>query len=325
MRKINMMTAKAEAVREEMERDERVILVGQDVYETGGIFEQYRSFGQKFGKERVIQTTLNESGHATFSVGAAIGGLRPIVEFNIAEFSSFAMSAIVNEAAKQRGMTYGAVKIPIVFCMSQGGGFGTGGMHATVADSWFTNTSGLKVYVPYYPADIKGLMKYAIHEDDPVVFLDHKDFGVTGEVPDLEVDHIVEPGKANILKEGTDVTIVSYQRGVFNAMKAYDDIVKLGIYPEIIDLRTLVPLDKETIINSVKKTGRLLVVTESRKLGGFGNNVVTAVVENAFESLKGSHPIHYVSSKDYVPFYGVGEKHVLIQPDEIVKAVKKVM
>lgn len=200
-----------------------------------------------------------------------------------------------------------------------------GGNHSSCGEAWFTNSPGLKVYVPLFPADIKGLMKHAIREDDPVVFLNSKARDIEGDVPDDGVDHIVKPGKANILKTGTDVTIVGWQWGILKALEAYDSMTAEGIHPEIIDIRTAVPLDTETICNSVAKTGRLVTISESRRRGGFGNDIIAAVAENNLADLKGKNSLQYVCGKDYPLPFGFGEKYIMPDKNALIEGVHKTL
>lgn len=325
MRKINALNAKTEAYREEMERDKRVILLGEDVAELGGLMGQTKGFAQKFGYDRVVQTTLNEAGHGMFGVGLAFNGYKPIVEFGMLEFASYAFASMICEAAKQRYMTFGALSCPALFVMPHGGGHMLGGNHSSYGEGWFNNCPGIKVYAPLYPGDIKGLLKYAIREEDPVIYLESKAIALEGEVPDLSVDHIVEPGKASILKEGSDVTIVGWQFGILKAMEAYDELKAQGINAEIIDIRTIVPLDVDTICKSVAKTGKLVVISEARKRGGFGNDIIASAMENNYADLKGKCPIYYVSGKDYPLPFGAGEKYIMPSKDDLIAGVKKVL
>lgn len=323
-RTINHTLAKREAYQEEMRRDEKVIILGEDLEHVGCMNGVSKGLFDEFGGKRVIQTPLAENGPSYFAVGLAFAGYRPLMEFEFLEAAGWTYSSIIYEAAKQRYMTYGALSCPIMFSLPQGSGMGVGGNHASVGEPIFCNAPGLKVYAPLFPYDIKGLAKYAIREDDPVVFLDVKR-RIEGEVPDLGVDYVVEPGKARIVTEGTDITIVGWQYGVMVAMEAEKDLAAMGISAEIIDLRTLVPMDEEAVCNSVAKTGKLLVVTESRARGGFGSEVIRVVTKNNIGDLKGRHPIEYLGCKDYPIPYGPGEKYVIPQKEDVIEAVKRVL
>lgn len=324
MRKLNAKDAFNEALHEEMTRDKDVILMGEDLGIVGGNFGQFANTWQKFGPDRVIHTSLNEAAQFAFGEGAAMAGLRPIVDCMCAEFGILGLDAIVNYAAKQRYMTNGNWKYPVVYTFAQGGGLMAGAHHSSCAESWFHNFPGLKLYVPTFPADQKALLKYAIREDDPVVFFSHHAvWPLVGEVPDGDV--LLEPGKANILREGTDVTIVSWHQTLLKSMEAAEELAKEGISCEVVDIRTLVPLDKKTIRESVKKTGRLMVVTEAYKRGGPGNDIITAVTEHkeSFEALKA--PVKYVGSKDFPLPMGPGENWIIPQKEDIIAAVKEML
>ena len=321
---INHTLAKREAYQEEMRRDEKVIILGEDLEHVGCMNGVSKELFDEFGKKRVIQTPLAENGPSYFAVGLAFAGYRPLMEFEFLEAAGWTISSIIYEAAKQRYMTYGALSCPIMFSLPQGSGMGVGGNHASVGEALFCNSPGLRVYAPLFPYDIKGLAKYAIREDDPVVFLDVKR-QIEGEVPDLGVDYLVEPGKARIVSEGSDVTIVGWQYGVMAAMAAEPLLKALGINAEIIDLRTLIPMDAEAVCRSVKKTGKLLVVTESRARGGFGSEVLRVVAENSFGALQGKHPVECLGCKDYPIPYGPGEKYVVPQAEDVVAAVQRLL
>jgi len=321
---INMTLAKREAYQEEMRRDEKVIILGEDLEHMGCMNGVSRELFDEFGGKRVIQTPLAENGPSYFAVGLAFAGYRPLMEFEFLEAAGWTISSIIYEAAKQRYMTYGALSCPIVFSLPQGSGTGIGGNHASVGEALFCNSPGLRVYAPLFPYDIKGLAKYAIREDDPVVFLDVKR-KIEGEVPDIGVDYVVEPGKARIVKEGSDITIVGWQYGIMTAMEADDELEKMGIHAEIIDLRTLVPMDEETVCRSVSKTGKLLVVTESRPRGGFGNEVIRIVTKNCFPDLRGKQPIEYIGCRDYPLPYGPGDRYVLPQKEDVTAAVVRML
>ncbi|MBE6009039.1 MAG: alpha-ketoacid dehydrogenase subunit beta [Lachnospiraceae bacterium] len=321
---INHIQAKHEAYVEEMRRDEKVIILGEDLEHVGCMNGVSRGLFEEFGKTRVIQTALAENGPSYFAVGLAFAGYRPLMEFEFLEAAGWTFSSIIYEAAKQRYMTYGALSCPIMFSLPQGSGMGVGGNHASVGEAIFCNAPGLKVYAPLFPYDIKGLAKYAIREDDPVVFLDVKR-QIEGEVPDEGIDYVVEPGKARIVSEGSDITIVGWQYGVMVAMEAEAELKNMGISAEILDLRTLVPMDEEAICRSVQKTGKLLVVSESRARGGFGNEVVRVVAQNCFSSLQGNHPVEYIGCKDYPIPYGPGDKFVLPQKEDVIAAVQRML
>ncbi|MBS7528581.1 alpha-ketoacid dehydrogenase subunit beta [Fusibacter paucivorans] len=323
MRVINNLTAQLEAFREEMLRDESVIMIGEDIGAHGGMTGETVGFLEQFGPERILSATLAESAQASFAVGAAMGGQRAIVDYMCADFMAYAYDGIVNQAGKQRYFSAGQWEYPVVFIAPHGVGMRIAGQHETSVEGWFQNCAGLKIYTPMYPSDVKGLLKYAIRENDPVVFLMPRFSSTKGEVPDLDVEHIIEPGKASIVKEGKDVTIVTYQHGIELSLEAAKTLEAEGISCEIMDLRTLIPFDKKGILDAVKKTGRLVVVTEAPKRGGFGNNIINLVAEEGFSSLKA--PMRYVGGKDYPIPYGPGEDFVVPTIEEIVTAVKSIM
>lgn len=279
----------ASAVAEEMERDERVILLGEDIINTGGGLSIYRGVPKKF-PDRCLDMPIAEAGFCYFAVGAATTGLRPIVDLMFSDFGTIASDAITNGAAKIAFSTFGEVGCPAVFVMANGGrgtygSFGSGCHHSQCVESWFQNVPGLKIVAPYYPADVKGLLKASIRDDDPVVFLFHEgSVGVTGEVPDGDVV-IPLTNAANVLREGDDVTIVAIQSMVPIAMKAAETLAAEGISAEVIDPRVLIPLDLEKIAASVHKTGKLIVVQEAPRRGAFGGEIVSEVVER----LDGQH------------------------------------
>lgn len=273
----------ASAVSEEMERDEKVILLGEDIINTGGGLSIYRGVPKKF-PERCLDMPIAEAGYSYFGVGAATTGLRPIVDMMFSDFGTIASDAISNGAAKIAFSTFGKVGCPITFVMANGGrgtygSFGSGCHHSQSVESWFQNVPGLKIVAPYYPADVKGLLKASIRDNDPVVFFFHEgSVGVTGEVPEGDVV-IPLTNAAKIMQEGTDVTIVAIQGMVPVAKKAAETLAEQGISVELIDPRVLIPLDEEAIIKSVDKTGKLIVVQEAPRRGAFGGEIVSVVCE----------------------------------------------
>lgn len=273
----------AAAVAEEMARDENVILLGEDIINCGGGLGIYLGVPQKF-PDRCLDMPISEAGFSYFGVGAAVAGMRPIVDMMFSDFASICADAVSNGAAKVAFMTNGQTSCPITFIMANGGrgtygSFGSGCHHSQCTESWFQNVPGLKIVAPYYPADVKGLLKASIRDNDPVVFMWHEgSAGVSGIVPEGE-QVIPLTNAANILKEGNDITIVAIQSMVPIAMKAAAALEEAGIHAEVIDPRVLVPLDIEKITNSVNKTGRLLVVQEAPRRGAFGGEIVSEVVE----------------------------------------------
>jgi pyruvate dehydrogenase E1 component beta subunit len=315
--------AVARAIDEEMARDENVILFGEDVAKAGGVFKATPGLYDKYGPMRVRDTPISETAIVGAGIGAAITGMRPVVELMFVDFAAVCMDQITNQAAKFRYLSGGQIKVPLVIRAAQGAGAGFGGQHSQNYETYFMQAPGLKVVVPSNPADVLGLLKTAIRDDNPVVFLEHKyQYAERGEVPDGE--HIVPFGVARVVREGTDVTIVATQRMVAAAAKAADTLAQEGISCEVIDPRTLVPLDLETIVNSVKKTGRLITVEESIRAGGWGSEIATQVTDNAIWYLEG--PVVRVTMGDsIIPFSAPLEEALIPKPVDVIAAVRRVM
>lgn len=275
------------ALKEEMERDDRVILMGEDVGASGGIFAQTRGLHAAFGSERVRDTPIAENGFVSAAVGAAMTGLRPVVEIGFEDFVTCCMEPLVNQAAKLRYMLGGQVSVPMVLYTFGGGGVNAGPQHSQSLAAWFAHVPGLKVVVPSTPGDVLGLVKAAIRDDNPVIcLLSKKLIGTSGEVPDAAEDVVIPIGEANVVRPGRDVTIVALGQMVQNALKASDELSDKGIEAEVIDLRSVSPLDTGSIIRSVEKTGRLAVVHEGHGPFGIGAEVLAQVSERAFNKLK---------------------------------------
>ena len=321
MRTIDVLQAKREAYAEEMERNDNMVIIGEDLGPYGGMFGQTTGLWAKYGDDRVMSPALCESFIASFATGASMGGLTMLAELNMSEFAAYAYDALVNQAPKLRYMTGGQCSFPVVFNLVQGGGNGTGAHHSSCSEGWFQNCPGVKLYVPTYPDDYKGLLKYAIREPDPVIFIEHRLKAQKAEVPDE--DYVIQPGVARVRKEGKDVTIVAWQWGLLKVEEAKEELAALGVDCEIIDPRTIKPLDKKTILSSIRKTGRLVVVTEAPKVGGVGNQILALAMEEAFADMKA--PAVYVGGKDFPMPYGPGEKYVMPQKEDVIAAVKKVM
>ena len=320
MREIMYSEALNEGLREEMLRDETVIIMGEDIrlgiWCTGGLVEE-------FGKERVRDTPISENGFIGCAIGAARTGLRPVVEIMFDDLLPVAAEQIVNQAPRMRYM-FGETKtsLPVVI-RTPGGGSGGAGHHSASLADWFMHVPGLKVAIPSTPYDAKGLLKTAIRGNDPVLFDEHKLLYATkGPVP--EGDYTVPFGKADIKREGKDVTIVATSLMVLKALSAAEKLSKEQVSAEVVDPRTLVPLDKESILDSVKKTGRLVVVHESWKTCGMGSEIAAIVAEEALDSLDA--PIRRVAAKMApIPFSPPLEQYVLPSEDDIVKAVREVV
>ena len=323
MATITYREAVVRALDEEMARDENVIFFGEDVGRAGGVFKVTPGLWEKYGNDRVRDTPISEAAIVGAGIGAAITGMRPIIELMFADFAAVTLDQIVNQAAKLRYMSGGQITIPLTIRAAQGGGAGFASQHSQCCETWFMNAPGLKVVVPSTPADVLGLLKTAIRDNNPVVFLEHKfQYAEKGDVPDGE--HLVPFGVANIVREGTDVTLVAVQRMVGVAMKAAQELEREGISCEIIDPRTLVPLDIATIIESVKKTGRLVTVEEAVHAGGWGAEVATQVSDEAIWYLES--PIVRVTLKSgLIPFSGPLEDYAIPGKDDVVAAVRRVM
>lgn len=321
MREIFYTQALMEAHHEEMERDSDLIIMGLDLKGLGSAFGQCAGLYEKFGPDRVMTMPISESGYTNIGIGAAMGGKRVIIEIQFADFASLAFDAIVNQAAKMRYMSGGQYSLPIVIRAPQGAGFEAAAQHSQSVESWYSNVPGLKIVMPSTAYDAKGLLKAAIRDNDPVLFLEHKGLlGMKGDVP--EGDYTVPLGQAQVVKEGSDVTVVALQAMLFQALAAAEEIEKEGISMEIIDPRTIIPLDKETIFKSVKKTGRVVIVHEAHLRGGIGAEISAVITENCFDNLKA--PILRVGAAN-VPFsYGPAEKFALPTKEDIIKAVRDI-
>jgi len=308
------------ALDEEMGRDANVIFFGEDVGKAGGVFKVTPGLYGKYGPVRVRDTPISENAIIGAGVGAAVMGLRPVVELMFADFAAVTLDQIINQAAKFRYMSGGQLKVPLTIRAAQGGGAGFASQHSQCCETWFMHSPGLKVAVPSNPADVLGLLKSAIRDDNPVVFLEHKvQYAEKGEVPDGE--HLVPFGVASVLRSGKDVTMVATQRMVAVALAAADELAKDGITCEVIDPRTLVPLDMETILNSVKKTGRLVTVEEAPHIGGWGAEVATRVTDAGIWYLEG--PVVRVTLEGaIIPFSQPLEDHVIPNKGRVVAAVR---
>jgi pyruvate dehydrogenase E1 component beta subunit len=326
MREIRFREALREAIAEEMQRDPNVFLIGEEVGRYQGAYKVTEGLFDKFGEKRVIDAPIAENGFAGIGVGAAMVGLRPIVEFMTWNFSAVAFDQIINNAAKVRQMSGGQFTCPIVFRGPNGSARQVGSQHSQSFEAFYANVPGLKVLAPAFPSDAKGLLKAAIRDDNPTIFLESETlYGVKGEVPDPgEGDHLVEIGKARVARDGTDVTIVSWSRPVHIALQAAAELEKEGISAEVVDLRSLRPLDEDTILASVAKTHRVVVVHEGWPYGGVGAEVVDRIQRLAFDELDA--PVLRLSGVDVpMPYNAKLEQHCLPQPPQVVELCKKVM
>lgn len=323
MVKMTVREALRDAMAEEMRRDEDVFVMGEEVAEYQGAYKITQGLLQEFGARRVIDTPITEHGFAGVGVGAAMAGLKPIVEFMTFNFAMQAIDQIINSAAKTLYMSGGQMGCSIVFRGPNGAAARVAAQHSQDYSAWYSQIPGLKVVSPYSAADAKGLLKAAIRDPNPVVFLENEMlYGHTGKVPKLP-DFVVPIGKARIARAGKDVTIVSWAMGMSYALKAADELAKEGIEAEVIDLRTIRPMDTETIINSVKKTGRAVTVEEGWQQSGVGSEVASRIMEHAFDYLDA--PVARVSGKDVpMPYAANLEKLALPSVAEVVAAAKAV-
>ena len=312
-----------DAMAEEMRADKRVFVMGEEVAEYQGAYKVTQGLLDEFGPKRVIDTPITEYGFAGIGTGAAMGGLRPIVEFMTFNFAMQAIDHIINSAAKTNYMSGGQMRCPIVFRGPNGAASRVGAQHSQNYGPWYASVPGLIVIAPYDSSDAKGLMKAAIRCEDPVVFLENElVYGRSFDVPDLD-DHVLPIGKARIMREGSDVTIVSYSIGVGLALEAAETLASEGIDAEVIDLRTLRPLDKETILASLAKTNRLVIAEEGWPTCSIASEVTTICMEEGFDDLDA--PVLRVCNEDVPLPYAANLEHMaLIDAPRIVEAAKKV-
>jgi len=322
-RRITYREAIAEAIKEEMARDERVFLMGEDLGKFGGAFGTTRGLYQEFGEERVKDTPISETAIVGFGVGAALVGMRPIVEIMRIDWSTIAMDEIVNHAAKMRYLSGGKPELAMVIKTNAEGGLGLGAQHSQSFESWFVHVPGLKVVMPSGPYDGKGLLKAAIRDPNPVIFIEPTTLlSLSGAVP--TEDYVVPLGKAAVKREGKDVTIVAWGTLLPKALNAAQTLAGEGIEVEVIDPRTLRPLDIDTIVASVEKTGRLVVAHQAIKTCGVGAEIVAQVQEMAFDHLDA--PIKRVATPDVIiPVNRNLERVVFPQEEEIIAAVKSIL
>ncbi|HET7817955.1 MAG TPA: pyruvate dehydrogenase complex E1 component subunit beta [Bacteroidia bacterium] len=323
MKTLQFREALREAMSEEMRKDERVFLMGEEVAEYNGAYKVSQGMLAEFGAKRVVDTPIAELGFAGIGVGAAMNGLRPIIEFMTFNFSLVAIDQVINSASKMYNMSGGQFSVPIVFRGPTGSAGQLAAQHSNAFDSWYANCAGLKVVVPSNPADAKGLLKTAIRDNDPVIFLESEQmYGDKGEVP--EGEYLIPIGVADIKRVGTDVTLVSFGKIIKEVYKAADELEKENISAEVIDLRSIRPIDYASIISSVKKTNRLVVIEEAWPLGNISTEIAYHVQKNAFDYLDA--PVRRVNSEDVPLSYA----STLIEPalpnmKKIIKAVKEVM
>ena len=323
MKTIQFREAIQQAMSEEMRKDDTIYLMGEEVAEYNGAYKASKGMLDEFGPERVIDTPISELGFSGIGIGSAMNGNRPIIEFMTFNFSLVGIDQIINNAAKMRQMSGGQFNIPIVFRGPTGSAGQLAATHSQAFESWYANCPGLKVIVPSNPYDAKGLLKAAIRDNDPVIFMESEQmYGDKGEVP--EEEYIIPIGVADIKREGTDVTIVSFGKIIKEAYKAADELEKDGVSCEIIDLRTVRPMDYDAIFKSVKKTNRLVILEEAWPFGNVATEITYQVQEKAFDYLDA--PIIKINTADTpAPYSPELLKNWLPNSEDVVKAVKKVL
>ncbi len=311
------------AMEYEMKKDPMVFVAGEDVGKYGGCFGQTKGLFEEFGPDRVLDTPISETAIIGLGCGAAAAGMRPVVELMYIDFAGVAMDEIMNQVAKMRYMFGGKCKMPLVIRASCGASCRLAAQHSQMLESMFTHIPGLKVVCPATPADAKGLMQQAIRDDNPVLYLEHKALlnSLEGEVP--EGDYYVPFGKANIMREGSDITIIAWSMMVHKAMEAAEELAKQGVSAEVIDARTLVPFDKETLFNSIKKTHRLAIVQEDTRTSGFASEIVTMVAETCIDELE-ENVIRVTAPDCPVPYSPVLEDAYVPSCESIVKEIMQI-
>ena len=307
------------ALAEEMRRDPGVFVIGEEVGRYGGAYAVTKGLYEEFGAERMVDTPISEASVVGLGVGAAITGLRPVVELMYVDFVGLAMDQISNQMAKWRYMSGGKVKVPMVLRTQGGTGRSAGAQHSQSLEAWLAHVPGLRVVMPSNPADAKGLLKTAIRSDDPVVFIEHKAlYAMKGDVP--EGEYLIPFGEARVVRPGGDVTIISYSRMVNIVMEAAAALAAAGVDAEVIDLRTLNPLDMATVLSSVRKTGRVVVVNEAHKTAGFCAELAARITEEAFDSL--AAPVARIAAKDVPVPATLLEKLSIPSVEEITAAAR---
>ncbi|HEY4800527.1 MAG TPA: pyruvate dehydrogenase complex E1 component subunit beta [Bacteroidia bacterium] len=323
MKILQFREAIREAMSEEMRRDESVLLMGEEVAQYNGAYKVSQGMLAEFGPKRVVDTPIAELGFTGIGIGAAMNGLRPIIEFMTFNFSLVAIDQIINSASKMYNMSGGQFCVPIVFRGATGSAGQLAAQHSNSFDNWYANCAGLKVIVPSNPADAKGLLKSAIRDNDPVIFMESEQmYGDKGEVP--EGEYLIPIGVADLKRAGTDVTIVSFGKIIKEVYKAADELARENISAEVIDLRTIRPIDYASVVESVKKTNRLVVVEEAWPLGNISTEITYHVQKNAFDYLDA--PVIRVNCEDVpVSYAGVLVEAALPNAKKIIKAVKDVL
>lgn len=323
MKTVEFREALREAMSEEMRRDENIFLMGEEVAEYNGAYKVSKGMLAEFGPKRVIDTPIAELGFAGIGIGAAMNGLRPVIEFMTFNFSLVAIDQVINSAAKMYSMSGGQYSVPIVFRGPTASAGQLGAQHSQAFENWYANCPGLKVVVPSNPYDAKGLLKSAIRDNDPVIFMESEQmYGDKGEIP--EGEYIVPIGVADVKRSGTDVTIVTFGKITKVALKAAEELEKEGIHAEVVDLRSVRPIDYDTVITSVKKTNRLVIVEEAWPLASISSEITYMVQKNAFDYLDA--PIRRITTADVpLPYAPTLIEESLPNVARTVKAVKEVM
>ena len=325
MRTITYRDALREAIREEMLRDERVFIMGEDIAGYGGTYAVTKGLYEEFGEKRVRDTPLAEEVITGVAIGAALGGLRPIMELMTINFSLLASDLLVNSAAKIRYMFGGQPTVPFVVRMPSGGGAQRAAQHSQLFETWYAHVPGLKVVMPATPYDVKGMLKSAVRDPDPVLFIEHELlYNVKGEMPDEEDEYTVPLDRGEVKRPGRDITIITFSRMLHLSLQAAEDLAKEGIEAEVIDLRSIRPIDIDLLVDSVKKTNRVVIAEEGWKYYGTGQGLAALIYENAFDYMDA--PIQHVTGADVpMPYSKVLERAALPKKSDIVNAAKAIV
>lgn len=323
MKETTVLEAIREAIAEEMERDRNVFMIGEDIGQFGGALGQTKGLFDRFGDERILDTPISEAAIVGAAVGASMLGMRPIADIMFTDFSTLAMDQIINQAAKARYMSGGKVSVPVVIKMQSGAGRGKAAQHSQSFEAIYSHIPGLKVVMPSTPYDAKGLFKTAIRDNDPVVYMEHGSlYGIKGQIP--EEDYTIPMGAGDIKREGKDISIITYSYMVHKALAAAETLEADGIDAEIVDLRTLRPMDTEIIIDSVKKTHRVVVLHEACVTGGIGGEIVAKIAENVFDYIDA--PIKRVGIPDVpIPYAKSLEDTIVPTKEKLIACIKAVM
>ena len=325
MRILTYRDALREAIREEMLRDERVFIMGEDIAGYGGTYAVSKGLVEEFGEKRVRDTPLAEEVITGAAIGAALGGLRPILEIMTINFSLLASDMLVNNAAKMRYMFGGQAAVPLVVRTPAGGGAQRAAQHSQMFESWYAHIPGIKVVMPATPYDVKGMLKSAVRDPDPVLFIEHELlYNIKGEVPDEGVEYLVPLNRGEVKREGRDVTIITFSRMLHVVLQAAETLAEEGIEAEVIDLRSIRPIDIDLLVDSVKKTNRVVIAEEGWKYYGTGQGLAALIYEHAFDYMDA--PIQHVTGADVpMPYSKVLERAAIPRKDEIIAAAKAIV